>query len=244
MLSTAASSASITTPSVPACRSRRDLPIPDFEKVAPLVVSQVESALHPEFAALLMRPPGEPKYRVLSSSGNAPPSIPADSKLIGMARLLGKPLEVSPSQSGWLRQLPQQEIRLLQQAHVEWLFPVSLIEGQTEALLVMGPKKSEEPYSWEDQELLQGIIGSLALLLEQTSSKGFEVCPECGTCYDTGSGKCRKEGADLTPLSSRGCWPIVIDSKNAWARAAWEWSMSHSTLSSDAMSPLNSSGPT
>ena len=84
---------------------------PDFEKVAPRVVSQVESALHPEFAALLMRPPGEPKYRVLSSSGNAPPSIPADSKLIGMARLLGKPLEVSPSQSGWLRQLPQQEIR-------------------------------------------------------------------------------------------------------------------------------------
>ncbi len=174
---------------------------PDFEKVAPRVVSQVESALHPEFAALLMRPPGEPKYRVLSSSGNAPPSIPADSKLIGMARLLGKPLEVSPSQSGWLRQLPQQEIRLLQQARVEWLFPVSLVEGQTEALLVMGPKKSEEPYSWEDQELLQAITGSLGLLLEQTSSKGFEVCPECGTCYDTGSGKCRKEGADLTPLS-------------------------------------------
>jgi hypothetical protein len=173
---------------------------PDFEKVAPRVVSQVDSALHPEFAALLMRPPGEPKYRVLSSSGNVPPSIPADSKLIGMARLLGKPLEVSPSQSGWLRQLPPQEIRLLQQARVEWLFPVSLAEGQTEALLVMGPKKSEEPYSWEDQELLQAITSSLALLLEQTPSKGFEVCPECGTCYDTGSGKCRKEGSDLTPL--------------------------------------------
>ena len=65
----------------------------------------------------------------------------------------------------------------------------------------MGQKKSEEPYSWEDQELLQGITGSLALLLEQTSLRGFEVCPECGTCYDTGSGKCRREGADLTPLS-------------------------------------------
>jgi hypothetical protein len=174
---------------------------PDFEKVASRVVSQVESALHPEFAALLMRPPGDSKYRVLSSSGNAPPSIPADSKLIGMARLLGKPLEVSPSQTGWLRQLPQQEIRLLQQARVEWLFPVSLVEGQTEALLVMGQKKSEEPYSWEDQELLQAITGSLALLLEQTALRGFEVCPECGTCYDTGSGKCRKEGANLTPLS-------------------------------------------
>jgi serine/threonine-protein kinase len=118
-----------------------------------------------------------------------------------MLRLLDKPLEVSQSQTGWLRQLPQQEIRFLRQARLEWLFPIFLGEGQTEALLVMGQKKSEEPYSWEDQELLQGITASLALLMEQTSSRGFEVCPECGTCYDTGSGKCRKEGADLTPLS-------------------------------------------
>jgi hypothetical protein len=172
----------------------------DFAKVAPRVVEQIEAALHPEFAALLMRQPGEDKYRVLASSKKAPPPIAADSKIIGMMRLLNKPLEVSQSQTGWLRQLPQQEIRFLQKARLEWLFPICFGEGQAEALLAIGPKRSEEPYSWEDQELLQGITGSLALLLEQTSSKGFELCPECGTCYDTGSGKCRKEGADLTPL--------------------------------------------
>ena len=36
-----------------------------------------------------MRQPGEPKYRILISSGEVPPSVPADSKLIGMVRKRG-----------------------------------------------------------------------------------------------------------------------------------------------------------
>ena len=50
-----------------------------------------------------------------------------------------------------------------------------------------------------------GITSSLALLLEQspvpdTTRGGFEECPQCGTSYDSGSGRCTKEGAKLTPL--------------------------------------------
>jgi hypothetical protein len=178
-----------------------------FEKVAPHVVSQVETALHPEFAALLVRKPGEAKYRVLAAQEQAPPPIQADSKLMGLVRLLGKPVEISQSQTDWLRsQLPQQESEFLRQARLEWLFPICLVEGQMEALLAMGPKRSEEPYSREDQELLQGITSSLAILLEQSPSlapvrEGFEECPQCGTCYDTGSGSCNKEGAKLISLS-------------------------------------------
>jgi hypothetical protein len=174
-----------------------------FPKVAPQVVSQIEAALHPEFAAILMRHPGDAEYQVLAARENAPPPIPADSKLVGLVRLLGKPVEVSPSQTGWLRsQLPRQESEFLRQARMEWLFPICLAEGQTEALLAVGPKRSEEPYSHEDQELLQGITSSLALLLEQSPSvaparEGFEECPTCGACYDTGSVSCTKEGARL-----------------------------------------------
>jgi hypothetical protein len=179
----------------------------NFEKAAPHVVSQIEAALHPEFAALLARKPGDLKYRVLAARENAPPSIPADSKLIKLVRLMGKPLEISQSQTSWLRsQLPQQESEFLQQARMEWLFPICLTEGQTEGLLVVGQKRSEEPYSREDQELLQGITSSLALLLEQSPpiaplADGFEECPKCGTCYDTGAGSCKKEGARLVHLS-------------------------------------------
>jgi tRNA A-37 threonylcarbamoyl transferase component Bud32 len=178
-----------------------------FQKVAPQVVSQVEAALHPEFTAILIRQPGEANYRVLAAGENALPPIPADSKLMTLMRVLGKPVEISQSQTGWLRnQLPQQESEFLRQARLEWLLPICLAEGQTEALLAMGPKRSEEPYSREDQELLEGITSSLALLLEQSpvlpaAPEGFEECPTCGTCYDTGSGSCRKEGSKLKFMS-------------------------------------------
>jgi eukaryotic-like serine/threonine-protein kinase len=177
-----------------------------FEKVAPHVISQVEAAMHPEFAAILVRRPGDTKYRVLAACEKAPPPIAADSKMMALLRVLGKPVEISQSKAGWLRdRLPRTESEFLRQARLEWLFPISLAEGQTEALLTLGPKRSEEPYSLEDQELLQGITSSLALLLEQSPSltpvrEGFEECPQCGTCYDTGSGSCKKEGAKLVLL--------------------------------------------
>ena len=177
-----------------------------FEKVAPRVVSQVEATLHPEFSALMVRRPGEGNYLVLAACGKEPPPIPADGKLMALVRLLGKPVEISRSRTGWLRrQLPRQENEFLRQARLEWMYPICLSEGRTEALLAMGPKRSEEPYSREDQELLQGIASSLALLLEEspipaTARAGLEECPECGTCCDSGSGSCAKEGSKLTPL--------------------------------------------
>jgi len=187
----------------------------NLEKVAPSVVSKIESVLHPEFIAVLIRKPGETKYRALTAQEKAPPPIDASSKLISLMRVLGKPVDISESQSGWLStQLPVEESDFLRRARMEWLFPISLTEGQTEALLAVGPKRSESPYSREDQELLQGIASSLALLLEQSpvvvsDGQGFEECPECGTCYDSGSGNCRKEGAALTPLP----FPRLLDAR-------------------------------
>ncbi len=198
-----------------------------FEKVAPHVASQIEVALHPEFAALLVRQPGELRYRVPAAQENAGPSIPAGSKLMALLRVLGKPLEISQSQTVWLtNQLPPQESEFLKQVRLEWLFPICVVEGQTEALLVMGPKKSEEPYSQEDQELLQGITSSLALLLEQSPSpeqvrEEFEECPKCGCCYDTGAGICEKEGAKL--ISVR--FPRLLDKRYRFDKRLGEGGM-------------------
>jgi len=154
-----------------------------LEQVAPRVVSQIDAALHPEFAALLLRQPGETIYRVLAAPGNAPPPIPADSKLMTLLRVLGKPVEISQTETGWLsRQLPHEETQFLRQARLEWLFPISLATDRAEALLALGPKRSEEPYSQEDQDLLEGITASLALLLERSPAptiapEGLEPLP-------------------------------------------------------------------
>jgi hypothetical protein len=177
-----------------------------FEKVAPQVILQIDSALHPQSAAILLRQHGASAFRVLVEGNTTVMPVAADSRLMALMRVLNKPVEISPDETGWpWRHLPAEESEFLRRARLEWLFPISLGEGQTEALLAVGPKRSESPYSKEDQELLEGITSSLALLLEQTAtgildSGGFKECPECGTCYDSDSDSCKKEGASLTPL--------------------------------------------
>ena len=180
-----------------------------FERVAPRVVAPIEAALHPEFAGLLVREPGEANYRSLAMApaGHALPVLPAESKLTSLARLLGKPLEMPQTGSSWLgQQLPHEETEFLRRARIEMLVPVANAADRTEVMLVLGVKRSEEPYSREDQDLLVAIASSLALLVEKPSGAPaartdiFEECPQCGACYDSGAARCVLEGARLVPV--------------------------------------------
>jgi hypothetical protein len=67
------------------------------------------------------------------------------------------------------RRLPREESEFVRRARIDLLAPIAAGPGQTEALLALGVKRSEEPYTREDQELLETITASLALLLEQPS---------------------------------------------------------------------------
>jgi serine/threonine-protein kinase len=84
------------------------------------------------------------------------------------------------------------------------LVPITTAAERTEALLALGPKRSEEPYTHADHDLLVAIATSLALLLERREprpeplSNAFEVCPRCGACYEPGTGHCTQEGASLS----------------------------------------------
>ncbi len=140
-------------------------------EVAPRVTAQIAEALHPEFAALMVRRPGDTEYQVLAAAGGAsPPPLPADGKLAAVVRLLEKPVEVTASGSDWLsRQLPAAEVDFLHRSRVEWLFPVALSAGGPEVLLAIGPKRSEEPYGREDQDLLAAVTAALALRAETAS---------------------------------------------------------------------------
>jgi eukaryotic-like serine/threonine-protein kinase len=180
-----------------------------FEEAAPMVVARIESALHPEFAALLVREARQPNYRILASApaGQAPPPLPADSKLVSLVRLLGKPLEVRHTESGWLqKQLPHEEMDFLRCARIELFVPVTTGVEFAEAILALGSKRSEEPYSREDMDLLAAIAASLALLLERPASPAprvsaaFEECPQCGACYDTGARHCARDAATLASI--------------------------------------------
>jgi tRNA A-37 threonylcarbamoyl transferase component Bud32 len=179
-----------------------------FEQEAPRVVARIEAALHPEFAALMVREPQDNLYRTLvaAPAGQGPLSLPKDSKLLALVRLLGKPLEVPQSESGWLRQLPHEDTEFLRRARIDFLVPVAVNPQHTEALIALGRKRSEEPYSGEDQDLLVAIAESLSILIERPAAPAaprhdsFEECPQCGGCYESGSSQCAKEGARLVPV--------------------------------------------
>jgi serine/threonine protein kinase len=94
----------------------------------------------------------------------------------------------------------------LHHAHIDLLVPVALAEGRTEALLVLGMKLSEEPYSREDMALLENVAGAIELLLvggpASFLGRAFEECPRCGTCYETGTTRCEVEGTTLSLVAS------------------------------------------
>jgi len=181
----------------------------NLEEVAPQVVGRVAEALHTQGCGLLVRKPGESVYRIVAAApaGSLSTDLPATNKLIPLVRMLECPVPITQAGTGWVgQQLPQVDKDFLQKARIELLVPVALKEGSTEALLVLGAKLSEEPYSKEDTALLENVAGALALLLMRgialSPGRAFEECPICGMCYDTGTTRCSKEGTALVLVAT------------------------------------------
>ncbi len=177
-----------------------------LEPVLPRVLAQIEAALHPEFVSVLARGPQAREYRAVVSlpSGMAPPPLGATGALAGLLRALDKPLGVGLADANWLEgYLPQKDLEFLRASGIELVVPVAATPGQTEVLLVLGTKRSEEPYTHEDRQLLETVAAGLALLTRQQlpvqpGSSSFGECRVCGTCYDASQSRCNKDGTDLT----------------------------------------------
>src|ERR1700730_4457684 len=180
-----------------------------LEQVSPSVVTRVAEALHAGFCAMLVRKPGEPLYRVVAAApiGSLTADLPATNKLIPLVRMLDRSVPITLAESGWLgQQLPQVDKDFLHSARIDLLVPVALAEGSTEALIVAGAKRSEEPYSAEDTALLENVASALGLLLMRGApslpGRSIEECPACGLCYDTGTTRCEKDEALLTLVAT------------------------------------------
>ena len=175
------------------------------------MVAQIEAALHPEFVALLRRRPHEPSYQALARApiGTADlEPLSSESKVVGLLQWLRKPIQVPGDDRAWLaRRLPRAEIDAMRLARIELLVPIQIETDAVVALFALGPKRSEEPYSTEDEDLLMAIGDSVALLLARrapliSEREAFDECPTCGTCSDLGAGRCPDDGAVPTLVSS------------------------------------------
>jgi len=175
-----------------------------FEAIVPSVVQQLDEAVHPAFVDVLRQVPGTSDFTPAPSPapGSAGP-LPSSLTVIDVLSLLRKPLALSRHDTAWVaEQLPEAERQLLSERGIDLLVPITTgrMGPRPDALLVLGPRRSEEPYSSEDLALLGMIAHALGALLARSPGEpaAVEECGTCGRCYDSGTATCTHDSQRLT----------------------------------------------
>ena len=176
-----------------------------FDGIAPVITQQINEALHPTFVSVLSHVPSEARFSPLAtgSDGGSQVGLPASLSVIGVLAVLRKPLAISLGDTAWVRQqLPLEERALLVARGIELLVPISGRDPSALplGLLVLGPRRSEDPYNQEDLDLLVTIAQAVGGLLERSAGQRHALteCDSCGRCFDAGAAVCTYDGQPLT----------------------------------------------
>ena len=206
----------------------------DPRELTALVLTALDRALHPAVAAVIVS--GLEPDRLVEVSalrGHVAP-LPQNGPLATLLAWSDEPLELDPTDTrSPARRLPATELGWLATTRTTLMVPLVAKDRETRTLLgaiVLGEKKSEEPYSAEDRELLASLAAQVSLGLDvarlrkrepspdaatalmATSAPGdapVAECPECRTCYEAGTPTCATDGTALRP----GALPRTVDTK-------------------------------
>jgi len=211
----------------------------DPNELTALVLDEIDRSLKPSMAAVLvagLEPGFLVPVAILRGSAD---SLADSGGIASMLKWSDEPLELylddtrSPA-----RRLPPEEAAWLECTGAVLFVPICSKDVTTRTLLgalALGGKRSEEPYSSEDRELLSAIAAQVSLALDVARLRRRETtgtidsavtlaagelaplaeCPSCQACYDTGTETCSNEGATLRP----GALPRVVDGKYRVDRA-------------------------
>ena len=106
------------------------------------------------------------------------------------------------------------------QAERVLVIPVTTNNWNEGGALVLGERKSEEPYTESDRNLLDGVVGAMSIAFENLRLKKrvdegmrekrevlgrldrdginlLKECPACGACFDSSEGACSVDGTAL-----------------------------------------------
>jgi predicted Ser/Thr protein kinase len=198
-------------------------------------VDEIDKALHPKHISLWhLDPDGSELHRGFLRSESGPAEAYPLSTGTMLATLLAnddEPLDVhSRATRALLSRLPEGEREWIRDTHAHLLVPL-LIEKRLAGLMVLGERRSEEPYSSEDRELLRMLATQLALTLDYSRLKQspslvwtppthtpihsfvsdvLRLCPACGRCYPQDQPRCEYDEIPLVPESGV---PRVIEDK-------------------------------
>jgi predicted Ser/Thr protein kinase len=204
----------------------------DMLGLSRVALEEIDRALHPKHISLwhldaeanafergFMRGESPSDVPTLPNSGALPTLLAADSD----------PLDLHGRQSRQLvRRLPPLERDWLAKSDAYLLVPL-LIEKRVAGIMLLGERKSEEPYSSEDRELLRTLAAQLALTFDYSRLKASPAlvwgashrtplpeteelwtCLSCGRCYSSEHQVCE---IDRQVLVREEGVPRVIEDK-------------------------------
>ena len=183
-----------------------------------LVNAKLDSALHPASVHFWYRDPGE--FAAASSSNPVltPPDFPADGRWLSWFEDRAAATELPlPPEAG----LSRQQVQWFAARDINLAIPIADSDERLAGVLLLGPKKSEEPYSANDRRLLLAIAKQVAVVRENLRLKAqvsdeqrirhdvlahldpqnvnlLKECPRCGTCFDGQVERCDRDGYTLT----------------------------------------------
>jgi hypothetical protein len=180
-----------------------------LDSVAAMAVSRMSTAFHSSFVALLIRDPNQRAFHAVSVAPdtNRVPHLTAESAVVGLVRVVGKPVDFANARDWLVDQLSDQDAAAIRADGIELVAPiVTSSTERREAVLVFGAKRSEEPYSREDRELVAAVADSLALLIQSPSGEvgadtAFAECPRCGACDSISATRCAEDGSPLVRVA-------------------------------------------
>ena len=191
-----------------------------MSEISKLVSNEIEAALHPRNIHAFYRE--EERHDLTlgySSAGTSHVvSIPETSHLMRSIERVSGVQEYPFSHD---TALPAEEAEWLDQLGISLIVPMCGTDQRPVGLLLLGEKKSEEPYSLNDRKMLQAIAREIAIVRENTLLKAridkeqkikrevlarFEEqninlvkeCPICGACFDSSADLCDQDASELS----------------------------------------------
>lgn len=188
--------------------------VDSIAEISRLNADRLERALHPKTCYLWFSDGRELALSHSSGGSSTRTVLPHDAPLVQWLERQGDVVEVSPAA------LPEQEWRWIELLGVHLIVPMRVADGRLLGVIMLGEKKSEEPYSATDKRLLVALAKQTAVVrdnlrlhaqvaeerrvrhdvLARLDGSGVTLlkeCPACGACFDAGAERCDRDGEAL-----------------------------------------------
>ena len=187
-------------------------------QLSELVNAKLERALHPSGVYFWYRDPDEFASASSSNPLLTPPDFPSEGRWLNWLEDRGAAIELPlPPEAG----LSRAQMRWFAARDINLVIPIADSDERLAGVLLLGPKKSEEPYGASDRRLLQAIARQAAVVRENLRLKArvsdeqrirhdvlahldrqhvnlLKECPQCGRCFDGRAEQCDRDGYALT----------------------------------------------